>query len=121
MCELPECDKSFSRSDALAKHMKNHQKPIHYPNSSSSLHNSAAGAKTDDMDQDDSETSSINLLPEKSSLSFKKKCLVAEAKIRYVSENNRCMLDELHDLKRKIKRFRVEKTILLDEILKHSL
>ncbi|ORY04606.1 hypothetical protein K493DRAFT_205550 [Basidiobolus meristosporus CBS 931.73] len=133
-CPAPECDKSFTRSDALAKHFKQqHGDTVRDPHTqdTSPLHKSAkhtrhSGVKLENelveepqavVDHEETSESESSADDQ----SYSEKYLFEKAKYRYIKRESECLSEEYLLMKKKLRRLQTEKNVLLDAVTKQSL
>ncbi|KAK9767927.1 hypothetical protein K7432_001847 [Basidiobolus ranarum] len=133
-CPAPECDKSFTRSDALAKHFKQQhgdairEANVHEvsPSSKPIKQTKPIGLKveseiieaqhnSDDHDRISESESSAD------DQSYSEKYLFEKAKYRYIKRESECLSEEYLIMKKKLRRLQTEKNVLLDAVTKQSL
>lgn len=145
-CTVPECDKSFTRSDALAKHMRQqHNEPPVEGSAAAAANAAATSAAIDDkslsatsvlLDSAKKEPSAgvKSFLSARhsssdeedhdsyrSSTSFYHKYGAMRAKFAFIQREHQLLQDEYAIRRRKVRKLLAEKDLLLDRLLKNVL
>ncbi|PWW75680.1 hypothetical protein C7212DRAFT_352039 [Tuber magnatum] len=143
-CTLPECDRSFTRSDALAKHMRtvhetealrpsdpipkshpNHPQNIHQPNTTAIPHSTASSPSSPTSSTKNTSkngaskwyTSEDGFDPDEEAMAPRELVKLLKRKLAWAEQEQEELRHKLEELEKKRREGWVKKEMLLDRVL----
>ncbi|KAG0134118.1 hypothetical protein HOY82DRAFT_577509 [Tuber indicum] len=147
-CTLPECDRSFTRSDALAKHMRtvhetealrpsdpipkshpNHPQNIHQPNAAATSHSTASSPSSPTSSTKNASkngaskwyTSEDGFDPDEEAMPPRELMRLLKKKLAWSEQEQEELKRKLEELEKKRREGWIKKEMLLDRVLAQEL